>query len=439
MKSDRRGKGGPPPPPTQVDLSGFDSLKALLRIRPFRRLWLVLGLSSMGDWLGLLASAIFAANNVSGSAAKGVAFGSVVAVRMLPALILGPLAGVVADRWDRRYTMVICDLTRFVMFASIPGITLLTSNSKIIVGWAAVATFIIEAMQMAWGPAKDAAVPNLLPRARLESANQLTLATTYGLTPVLAGLFLAALTTILNELRRSTGTSPFDPTHVGLYFDALTFLTTALVVFFGILEISGRRGDRPAKKPPLWKEFLAGWAYVGKTPLVRGLVLGILGAFAGAGVVVGTAQFYARSLGGGDSTFYILFAVIFVGLGAGIVAGPRLVGALSRRRWFGLSIIVAAGSVAVLAFAWHLVIAVFFAVCVGVGAGMAFLAGTTLLGTEGGDGGRGRGFALLQNRTQVTLLLTISVSSVAVGYGSSREVVGVHLSTTRLLLFVAGG
>ena len=34
---------------------------------------------------------------------------------------------------------------------------------------------------MAWAPAKDAAVPNLLPRARLEIANQLTLATTYGL------------------------------------------------------------------------------------------------------------------------------------------------------------------------------------------------------------------------------------------------------------------
>src|SRR5439155_13250209 len=437
MKSDRR-KADPPPPQAGVELTGLDSLKALWRIRPFRRLWLVLGLSSMGDWLGLLASAIFASTQVTGSAAKGVAFGSVVAVRMLPALVLGPVAGVVADRWNRRYTMVVCDLVRFVMFASIPAITLITTNSKIIVGWAAVATFIIEAMQMAWGPAKDAAVPNLLPRARLESANQLALATTYGVTPVLAGLFLAALTTIVNELHTTTGESPFDPTHVGLYFDALTFLTTALVVFFGIPEISGRRVTTPAKKPPLWKEFLAGWAYVGKTPLVRGLVLGILGAFAGAGVVVGTAQFYARSLGGGDSTFYILFAVLFVGLGVGIVAGPKLVGALSRRRWFGLSIILAAGSVAILAFAWHLVIAVFFALCVGVGAGMAFLAGTTLLGTEVGDAVRGRVFAFIQTGTQVTLLLTISLSSVVVGLGSSREIFNVHVSTTRLLLFIAG-
>ena len=395
-------------------------------------------MSSLGDWLGLLASAIFASAQVTGSGAKGVAFGSVVAVRMLPALVLGPAAGVVADRWNRRYTMIVCDLVRFLMFASIPGITLLTSDPRLILGWTGVATFVIEAMQMAWGPAKDAAVPNLLPRARLESANQLTLATTYGITPVLAGLSLAALTTIVNTVHQSTGRSPFDPTHIGLYFNALTFLATALVVFFGIPEISGQATERPAKKPPLWRELLSGWAYVGRTPLVRGLVLGIIGAFAGAGVVVGTAQFYARSLGGGDSTFYILFAIIFVGLGVGIVGGPRLVGALSRPRWFGLSIVLAAGSVAALAFAWHLFIAVFFALGVGIGAGMAFLAGTTLLGGEVGDEVRGRVFAFIQTGTQVTLLLTISLSSIVVGYGSSREVLGISVSTTRLLLFVAG-
>src|SRR5205814_3243664 len=60
-----------------------------------------------------------------------------------------------------------------------------------------------------------------------------------------------------------------------------------------------------------------------RTPLVRGLVLGILGAFAGGGVVVGTAKFYALSLGGGDATIAILFAALFVGLGLGIAAGPR--------------------------------------------------------------------------------------------------------------------
>lgn len=419
-------------------LSGFAALKAVLRVRAFRRLWAVLGLSSLGDWLGLLATSTFAAQQVSGSAAKGFAFGSVIAVRMLPALVLGPVAGVVADRWDRRLTMVVCDITRFVMFVSIPTVALLTTDSRLIVGWAAAATFIIETVQMVWAPAKESSVPNLLPPGRLEGANQLTLATTYGIAPIAAVVVLAGLTWIVGGLHHSTARSPVSATHIALYFNAVTFLATALVVFFGIKEISGRAIERPEKKPSLLREFATGWSYVARTRLVRGLVLGILGAFAGAGVVVGTAQFYARSLGGGDLAFYILFGCIFFGLGIGIVAGPKLVGALSRRRWFGLSIIMAAASVIVLAFAWHLVIGIVGALGVGIGAGMAFLSGTTLLGTEVTDDVRGRVFAFIQTGTQVTLLLTISVSSFVVGLGGSRHMLGFTMSTTRPMLLAAG-
>jgi len=96
----------------------------------------VLGLSSLGDWLGLLATSTFAADQVSGSAAKGAAFGGVIAVRMLPALVLGPVSGVIADRWDRRYTMVVCDLVRFVLFASIPTVALLTTDTASSSAWA---------------------------------------------------------------------------------------------------------------------------------------------------------------------------------------------------------------------------------------------------------------------------------------------------------------
>jgi dTMP kinase len=275
----------------QVDLSGLAELRAILRIRAFRRLWAVLGLSSLGDWLGLLATSTFAEQQVSGSAAKGLAFGSVIAVRLLPALVLGPMAGVLADRFDRRYTMVVCDLIRFVLFASIPLVGVLVSDSALVVGWAAIATFIIESVAMLWVPAKEASVPNLLPRARLETANQLTLATTYGLTPVAAGLTLAGLTTILTVVHPASGKSWTNPTDVALYFNAVTFLATALTVFFGIPEISARSAKQKSeRRSGLLRDFVQGWSFVGRTPLVRGLVLGILGAFAGGGVGVGTAK-----------------------------------------------------------------------------------------------------------------------------------------------------
>jgi dTMP kinase len=401
----------------------------------------VLGVASLGDWLGLLATSTFAAAQVNGAAAKGVAFGSVIAVRLLPALVLGPIAGVLADRFDRRYTMVACDLIRFVLFASIPAAAIVTDNPAAIVGWAAIATFVIEAVTMAWLPAKDAAVPNLLPRRRLETANQLTLATTYGVTPVAAALALAGIDKIFTIVFDDPGHGWFTPTTLALYFLAFTRLATALVVFFGIREIGGHNGRR-AKTPSVFREFVDGWAYLAKTPLVRGLVLGILAAFAGGGMVVGTAQFYAKSLGGGDSTFYILFAMLFIGLSVGIVAGPRLIGALSRRRWFGMSIVLAGASVALLALAWHLTIAVVVTLLVGIGAGMAFLSGTTLLGGEVENEVRGRVFGFVQMSTRVVLMLAIALSSVLVGLGGSRELsagsLDVPVSTTRLLLLGAG-
>ena len=164
----------------------------------------MLGAASLGDWLGLLATATFAAAQVEGGAAKGFAFGGVIAVRLLPALVLGPLAGVMADRFDRRYTMVACDLLRFVLFASIPTVGLVTDDAALTVGWTAIAIFLIESITLIWIPAKEAAVPNLIPRARLEASNQLTLITTYGITPVLAALVLAGLNQLYQTMA-STG------------------------------------------------------------------------------------------------------------------------------------------------------------------------------------------------------------------------------------------
>jgi dTMP kinase len=378
---------------------------------------------------------------VSGGVAKGFAFGGVIAVRLLPALVLGPMAGVMADRWDRRYTMVVCDVFRFVLFASIPTVALFSSDGAVIFGWAAIATFLIESITLIWLPAKEAAVPNLIPKARLEASNQLTLVTTYGVTPVLAALVMAGFSQLNQSLDRGGVKIPdwAEASSLALYFNSLSRLATALVVFFGIREISGHNG-KDHQSESMVRQFVDGWKFVGKTPMVRGLVFGILGAFAAGGVVIGTGQFFASELNGGESTFSILFATIFIGLGLGIALGPRLIGALSRRRWFGLSIIMAAGSVALLSLATHLSLAVAGTLLVGAGAGMAFLSGTTLLGAEVDDEVRGRVFSVVQTGTRVILMLAISLSGVLVGVGGSRAVAGtgVSISSTRVLLGVAG-
>ncbi|MFI5934893.1 dTMP kinase [Actinoplanes sp. NPDC051494] len=425
-----------------VDLSGVAALRAVLRIRPFRRLWLVLSVASFGDWIGILATALFASSLVTGSVAQGSAFSSTIAIRLLPALILGPIAGVMADRFDRRYTMVICDILRFIVYGSIPVVALIASG-PVAVTWTVIATFIGETITLMWIPAKEAAVPNLIPKGRLEASNQLTLITTYGITPILAALVLAALDGVVR--------GPLDvlptwasPVQIALYINALSRAATAAVVFFGIKEISEGRRERQQKnaEQSMSRQFVEGWKYIAGTPFVRGLVLGIFGAFGGAGVVVGTARFFTASLGAGDAAFYLLFATLFIGLAIGIGLGPTIVKELSRRRWFGISLVLASASVAFLSIAFHLSMALFGALFVGAGAGMAFLSGVTLLGGQVSDEVRGRVFAVVQIGARLVLLLAISLAGLLVGLGSSRTVdlgsLSFDISSTRVLLLVAG-
>ena len=426
-----------------MDLSGAAALRSVLRIRPFRRLWLVLSVASFGDWIGTLATALFASQQVTGSVAQGTAFSSTIAIRLLPALLLGPVAGVMADRFDRRYTMVICDILRFFVYGSIPVVALFSDSGGVTVTWAVIATFIGETITLMWIPAKEAAVPNLIPKGRLEVSNQLTLITTYGITPILAALVLAALDGVV---RGPIGGLPdwAEPVQLALWINAFSRAATAAVVFFGIKEISEGHRERQERnaQTSMFRQFVEGWKYIGGTPFVRGLVLGIFGAFAGAGIVIGTARFFTASLGAGDAAFYLLFATLFIGLAIGIGLGPMVVKELSRRRWFGMSIVLASGAVGFLSVAFHLSMALFGALFVGAGAGMAFLAGVTLLGGQVNDEVRGRVFAVVQIGARLVLLLAISLAGLLVGLGSSRTIsagsLSVDISSTRILLLVAG-
>lgn len=406
-------------------------MSGVLRIRPFRRLWLVLAVSSVGDWLGLLATSTFAAGRFSGPVAQGAAFGGVIAVRLLPALVLGPLAGVLADRFDRRHTMIGCDLLRFLLFASIPVVGLVVADRGAVVGWAAAATFLIEALAMVWSPARDAAIPTLVPPDRLEAANRLSLATTYGVTPVVAALAMAGLHGLANLLFAGPAPAWGDPVSAALYLNALTFLVNAGVLAVGIRELGGR-GPASARTG-IRRELGEAWRYVRRTPSVRGLVTGILVAFAGAGAVIGAIQRYAQAMGG-DVVFPLLFAALFAGMAAGVAGGPALVHALSRRRWFALSIVLAGISVAALALAPGPGTAAAACVGTGAGAGMTFLVGWTLLGGDVGDELRGRVFGFVEAGGRVALLVSIAAASVLVGLGE----VPPGIPVARLVLLGAG-
>ncbi|MCF6467202.1 dTMP kinase [Nonomuraea sp. MG754425] len=368
---------------------------------PFRRLWMAMSVCSLGDWLNLLALTALAGNLTQGDyRVQSLAVGGVFVAKMLPAVLLGPLAGVFADRFDRRLTMFCADLARFAVVLSIPFVDSYQ--------WVIIATVLVECVNLFWVPAKEATVPNLVPKAQLESANQLNLLVTYGTAPIAAMLFAAL--SVAGEL--VAGIVPFplgrDVTGLALVVNACAYLVSAFLIFT-LRDIPKRNGA--ISTPSVLKQVVEGWRFVGGDRLVRGLVIGMLGAFAAGGAVVGVARVYVGALGGGDAAYGVVFGAVFVGMALGMFFGLRLLRELSRRRLFGLAITVAGLVLVAIALVHNLVIVVMLTVALGACAGIAWIIGYTLIGLEVDDALRGRTFSFLQSTARVTLLLVVSLAN----------------------------
>jgi dTMP kinase len=383
--------------------NGRDSV---LSIRPFRRLWIALSLSSLGDWLSLLALTALAYQLAGhGQAAQSAAVGGVWLTSLLPALLLGPVAGAVADRFDRRMIMIVGDVVRAVLYLTIPlNLSLHLVNE---LTWMYIVQFLASCASLFWTPAKDATVPNLVPPNRLDQANQFSLFTTYGTAPV-AGLLFGLLELISRMLSATSHYFKTDQVNLALYFNAATFVVSALTVF-ALREIPRHR--REISAPSVAKTIVEGWQFIRKTQVVRGIVIGLVGGFAAAGVVIGLGQVYVTdTLHGGEAGWGIVFAAIFVGLAPGMFLGLRILRGFSRRRLFGLSIAFAAIPLALAALIPDLAVVTILVVVLGACAGAAYVTGYTIVGSEVDDQTRGRTFAFLQSAMRVILFAVIAVA-----------------------------
>lgn len=380
-------------------------VRGVLRVRPFRRLLTAVAVSSFGDWLTLLALTALARQLAGGSyAAQSYAVAGVLLLRLLPALVLAPLAGVVADRLDRRMTMVVGDSLRCVLVLSIPLVGELW--------WVLAATFLIETVSLFWLPAKEASVPNLVPRERLEAANQVSLLVIYGSAPIAAALFsmLALVSRYLGDVIPYFTDNPVD---LALFLDAVTFAVSGLLIV-RIREIA-RQHDRGRSGAGVLSTIAEGWAFIGRSRVVRGLVGGIAGAFAAGGTVIGLGRVYVGDLGGADAAYGVLFGAVFLGLAGGMVLGPRSLRDLSRRRLFGLSIAVAGVVLALVGLASDLVLALLLVLVLGGAAGTAWVTGLTMLGLEVDDAHRGRTFAFVQALVRLVLSAVLAIGPAVAG------------------------
>jgi len=392
----------PNPLPYPAATAGPES-RSVLAIPAFRKLWNSMVFSSFGDWLGLLATTAMAQELSNGNYSKAnFAIAGVFIVRLLPAVILGPIAGVIADRFDRRRLMVFCDIFRFGLYLSIP-----------IVGnyfWLYTATVLVECFTLFWSPAKEATVPNMVPKNKLESANQVSLLAAYGTAPVAAIVFslLALVSTAISKFLPAGYSSTAD---IALYIDAISFLYTAWIVF-QLREIPKGAASKATVNENIGKSLFEGFKFVSGSKVIKGLIFGMLGAFFAAGAVIGLARTFVGDLNAGDAAYGILFGAVFTGLALGISLGPKVFAQFSKRRIFGAALTISSFFLILLALITNLVLAIFITIILGAFAGVSWVSGFTMLGLEVADEVRGRTFAFVQSLIRISLVLVLAISPV---------------------------
>lgn len=305
----------------------------LIRSNPdFRSLWFGQIVSLLGDWFNLIASATLVSNLTQ----SGLAIGGLFVVRMLAPFLISPVAGVLADRYDRRNLLIATDIARGV---TVLGFLLVREPSHV---WL---LYALTAVQLAisgiFFPTRNAIIPDLVHERELGAANALS-----GTTWSVMLAFGAALGGLV-----AGGWGIYR----AFLIDAGTFMLSA--VFIAQIQYRKPKVTEPGGLGfrSAFKEYVAGLRYLVGEPDISAITLqkaamgfAVSGGFQVATVAIGERVFPIGQ--GGSISMGIIMATIGVGTGVGpLVArwltqdrGPALRRALQAAYLFtavGLAIV----------------------------------------------------------------------------------------------------
>lgn len=312
----------------------------------FRRIWFGQVVSELGTWFSFIAE-LGLVRAMSGTALTTTAL---LVARLLPFLLVAPLAGVFADRRSRKQIMIASDLLRAVVAVMF-----------VVAGWMGSAWLVIAcsalnaSLSMFFESAKNASIPNLVTPRELLSANVLMFSTRFlqytlgsaigGLTAAQFGYDTAFIVNALSfvasavfialiprdAMRRSAASSTNasaaaagslslsdEPMNAGLPADPLSVETQ------GGLPIAGSELPAEPEQGRFWKDVREGLRFIWTNPFVRGVILVNVGWATGGGMTailfdrIGGHEFAA----GGPGDWYV--AALFSAGGVGVFFGMLL-------------------------------------------------------------------------------------------------------------------
>jgi dTMP kinase len=370
---------------------------------PFLRLWLAQVTASLGDWVGLVAILALAAR-VGGGDSAGTSVGVVMVARMTPGFFLASVGGVLIDRWDRKRVMVLTNLGRAAVLATLPFVDTL---------WGLVAaSLVLEVMTLLFSPAKEASVPNLVASERLPTANSLSLVAAYGTFPIATGL-TALLFKVSQWLDQFEALDALQVNRYSLaiYFNVLTFLASAVLIASLRLPKPERSDVGRINLRATFDELADGWRFIGTSPVVKAVIMGLATGLFGGGMVVPLGiDFSTQVLGAGEAGFSLLLLSLGCGVAAGVLALSAVQRHLAHERIFTLSVFGGGAFLLLAATTSTLSLAMVSIGMVGVCAGSVYVIGFTILHDNVDDEYRGRIFATLYTLIRLVLLAALALA-----------------------------
>jgi MFS family permease len=331
----------------------------------------------------------------------------------LPAMLLGTLAGVWADRWPKRTVMMASNGLRALLVLLAP-LSLLSGPEWLGLSWGywglVVMTLLESVLTQFFAPAEQAAIPLLVPAELLLAANSLYQATSMGATIV--GFALGD--PILRLLQRGLG---------ALGIPGGEFLLLPFCYGMAALAISRirmvERGPR-RRRSSVWREIGQGLEVLRARPSVRSALMQLVLLYSLLAALYVLAISLAAAVPGlGPTRFGLLLALCGVGLAGGALVVAQLGHGLNRRRLAAAGLATIGASLLLLGqLRGSLVLTLLLCAVLGVGAALLAIPAQTTIQEDTPEAMRGKVFGLQNNLINIALSLPMVLAGAVVSrYG----------------------
>lgn len=282
---------------------------ALVRNRNFSLLWVGQLVSFFGDRVHQVAVGVLVLQR-----GTPLDVGIVFAATAIPNVFLGPLAGALVDRWDRRTTMIACDLVRAGLVLLVP----LVINVHIALVY--LIALAVATVGLLFRPAKTAIVPVIVDEERLVTANSAssineTLADLIGY-PVAAAI-VAGLAGVIGA---------------AFVLDSATYVVSAVLIW-GMVVPPEERANEPFSAGAIWREMAEGWRFLThRAELLANTVVSTVAQLAFGAEIVGSLIYAKEVLNQSFLPFPENYGWLMASLGLGSVVGGVAIG------WFASNV-----------------------------------------------------------------------------------------------------